>query len=254
MFDVITDNLYQKFCFLPNLMPQSDVQSLGHLTAVNSHLMSDMFNTVFHHHLPAATDINAMIELYQSERLPFAYWMRDTDSIALASTLDNAQLTCVEDELAMGLSLKHVNCPTQSKNPLTIKQIHRQADVEDWITVLSTLLKEEAHPITTFYRDAAPYLGAHQDTIKCFIGMVNDKPVTTCALFYTDTVAGIYDMITVPEAQRRGIATDMMWHAIRTAQADGYETITLGASEQGAPVYHKIGFVTHGAYKIYSRV
>ena len=52
----------------------------------------------------------------------------------------------------------------------------------------------------------------------------------------------LMSMYTEPEFRRRGIATRTVREAIRWSKANGYSRLVLHASDNGRPVYEKIGF------------
>ncbi|TMK40897.1 MAG: GNAT family N-acetyltransferase [Actinobacteria bacterium] len=58
---------------------------------------------------------------------------------------------------------------------------------------------------------------------------------------------------TVPEAQRSGLAAELMRHALRKASEHGCETATLEATKAGEPVYARLGFGSFGRYGMWER-
>ena len=49
------------------------------------------------------------------------------------------------------------------------------------------------------------------------------------------------------------VASRLLAHALRQAQADGLETTTLQASKLGAPVYERLGYRDFGAAQMWER-
>lgn len=59
-------------------------------------------------------------------------------------------------------------------------------------------------------------------------------------------------MITLPEAHRRGIGTAMTHSAAMSAKVEGYDTVVLTASDDGFPVYEKMGFKKLNLFTVYN--
>jgi ribosomal protein S18 acetylase RimI-like enzyme len=75
-----------------------------------------------------------------------------------------------------------------------------------------------------------------------FVGSIDGRPVGSAGLMVTDRVAGVYNVATVPDARRRGVAQAMTAVALREGMRRGFEVAVLGASAQGYGVYRRMGF------------
>ena len=58
---------------------------------------------------------------------------------------------------------------------------------------------------------------------------------------------------TVPEAQRRGLGSELMRHALREARARGCETTTLESTKAGEPGYSRLGYESFGRCEMWER-
>ncbi|MEU4194743.1 GNAT family N-acetyltransferase [Kribbella sp. NPDC026611] len=96
--------------------------------------------------------------------------------------------------------------------------------------------EREARWVASVYRK----LG-FADPWRHYLGLLNGEPVATTTIFLTTGVAGVYFVMTVPEARRRGIGAAIT-HAALTQAADVAEYGVLGSSPAGKPVYERLGF------------
>jgi ribosomal protein S18 acetylase RimI-like enzyme len=58
---------------------------------------------------------------------------------------------------------------------------------------------------------------------------------------------------TAPEAQHRGLASELMRHALREARGRGCDTTTLESTNAGEPVYSRLGYASFGRYEMWER-
>ncbi len=89
--------------------------------------------------------------------------------------------------------------------------------------------------------------GAHSRPIAPYLGFLDGEPVATNMLFCGGGVASVYGVATVPSARGRGIGAAMTLAPYRHAFETGWERAVIFATEMGAPVYRRIGFVDTGS-------
>jgi ribosomal protein S18 acetylase RimI-like enzyme len=75
-----------------------------------------------------------------------------------------------------------------------------------------------------------------------FVGTIDGAVAGTSGLMVSERLCGIYNVTTVPDARRRGVASAMTGMALREGRERGYEVAILGASEMGYSVYRRLGF------------
>lgn len=250
----IIANLHGKFSFLPSKIETMAVTHVGPLTIVNSRLPTDMFNIIYINEdtLPGLDEIAEAVDVFKADKLPFAFWLTSEEAISIADALRQCHLNCTEVEWGMCADLTHDHHAGKINESLQIKAVDSDVTLLDWIQVFCDLLPGECSAITNFYQLANPLIQKFNNKIKCYVGYLNNQPVSTCALFFWGNVAGIFDMITVPEMQRQGVATTMMLHALKEARLAGFKQVSLGASEEGKHVYEKLGFKTYCQLKVYN--
>jgi GNAT superfamily N-acetyltransferase len=84
-----------------------------------------------------------------------------------------------------------------------------------------------------------------------WIGWVDDRPVTTTRLHTGAGVAGVYGVVTVDDARRRGYGEAITRRALRAARDAGLRIAALQASDAGRGVYERVGFRELIRYRLY---
>lgn len=87
-----------------------------------------------------------------------------------------------------------------------------------------------------------------------FIAYLNNIPVGASSVFMANGVAGIYNITTLPEARGRGIGEAVTRHAMLYGKKEGYVFATLQATENGLPMYEKIGFKSNHHMDFYIKM
>lgn len=105
--------------------------------------------------------------------------------------------------------------------------------------------EKEARWVASVYRS----LG-YGDPWRHYLGRLDGRPVATTTIFLGAGVAGVYFVMTVPEARRRGIGAAITYGALREAGAVA-EYGVLGSSAAGRPVYEGLGFREYCSIELY---
>ena len=91
-------------------------------------------------------------------------------------------------------------------------------------------------------------------TVQYFWILKDGQPVCTSLLYLGEGVAGIYGVATVPEERGKGLGAFATAEPLRRAHPLGYRVGVLQASEDGHPVYRRIGFADFGEVPLYIRM
>jgi len=87
------------------------------------------------------------------------------------------------------------------------------------------------------------------DGFTGFLGTIDGQPVGTSGLFLAHGLAGVYNVATVPEGRGKGVGAALTWAAALAGGAAGATRSMLQSSEQGEPVYRRMGYTTPTRYR-----
>ena len=238
----LEENMAAKFSFLPSLSSAMDVDTANDMLIVNSHLRSDIFNIVWQTTTDDLTKLRIPIVMFKTENLPFAWWTGFSKEPALLrERLITLGLECTEHEIGMGRSL--INLPDTKPIPgLNINTVESSEAMQDFISVLTKQMPNEADPITTFYQSTQQHVFKSDSPLQLFVGYLNRKPVATGAWFGHHNAIGVWDIVTLPEVRGQGIASSMVLYALHQGRLLGYRIGVLSANDAGQHVYKKLGF------------
>lgn len=95
-----------------------------------------------------------------------------------------------------------------------------------------------------------PTLAAEPIPLR-YLGLIDGRPVATSRISIGGGVAGLYAVATLPDVRGRGIGRALTLAALEAGRALGYRIGVLQASDEGLPVYRRIGFRTIFDYAVY---
>ena len=86
-----------------------------------------------------------------------------------------------------------------------------------------------------------------------YLARLDGRPACTVVIEDTDGDAYVQLVATRPEAQRRGLAGELLRLALAEARERGMHTTTLEATAAGAPVYGRLGYRDLGVLQMWER-
>lgn len=187
--------------------------------------------------------IDERVAACQARRVPLLWWTGPSTTPADLGARLIGRGFLIEPAFGMTADLSSIDFNAAADPRLAIAPVRDRPTLAQWTTVLC-----QAFDAPDAFGDAFGEL-AHAfglgpaSSFQHFLGFWNGEPVATCSLFTGAGVAGIYDVATLPERRRRGIAAAITRTALATAAAAGYRLAILHSSALGASVYRRIGFV-----------
>lgn len=246
-------NMIEKFAYLPDKAAGMSVTSNKNVVVVNSNCKADMFNIICNATASDLEFIKNTVNIFVQKKLPFAWWAGfSKEPSNLRENLEALNLVCTEHELGMAISLDTLNTEDVS-SVLTIDSVDQERKLDDFINVLTQQIPNDAEAIRAFYKETGHFTFHKNSLLNLFVGYVDEKPIATSALFCSSGVAGVWDVITLPESRGKGIGIRMTLAALTKGAKTGYRIGVLTASNEGQSVYKKIGFKSLQDFFIYNR-
>ncbi len=100
---------------------------------------------------------------------------------------------------------------------------------------------------------ARAFAGLDPARFHVYAAEVDGRPASVLMTSDHDGNCGVDAVATLPRARRRGLAGDLLRHALVDARERGCETSTLIATPMGRPVYERIGYRPLGIVEMWER-
>jgi ribosomal protein S18 acetylase RimI-like enzyme len=127
-------------------------------------------------------------------------------------------------------------------------ELEQEAD-PDWLDVAE--INEAAYARSAGGAYFGPALTGMQGLP--YLARLDGRPASCLVVFDVDDDAYVGLVATRTEAQRRGLAGELLRLALREARERGLGTTTLEATAAGAPVYERVGYRDLGVVEMWER-
>jgi ribosomal protein S18 acetylase RimI-like enzyme len=194
-----------------------------------------------------AGDVDARIEAalayFKSRQLPVTWHTGpSTRPLDLGQRLVSHGLTHAGDEPGMAMDLLALPVNTPMSSALAIEQVGDLDSLKQWCCTVVRGFGWPERMADTMAKVEADLGTGQYEQRRLYIGYLGGQPVATALVFLGAGVAGLYAVVTLPEARRQGIGHAMTLQALLDARALGYRIGTLHASSMGFGIYAGLGF------------
>jgi len=214
------------------------------------------YNAVVRFSPAADTDrrIDALFDHYRRRGMPFVWIVHPSARpLSLADRLLERGLE--EAEACPGMSRELDILPPREGPPLGIT-IAEVTDARNTDSVLELVawrwsVPDEARRQLTGVTRAFG-IGQPEGAVRVWLAQRDGAPVAKIIVQRSGSVAGIYGVATKPEARGQGRARTLTIHALHEARAAGCTRAVLHSTPVALGLYEKLGFRTHGIFRIFA--
>lgn len=201
--------------------------------------------------------LDDLVAVADARHAAFLWWLAPHHQpVDLGDRLERHGFSEVDDTAAMAMDLDRLPEPDELPG-VRIKLLEDAEDVDAYVDLLVREW-EQSHPSTPSggrevrQRHLLGKLGQDPDSRR-FIAWLDGRPVATSRLSMAGGAAGLYTVITMPEARGRGIGRQMTLRAMHAGREAGMRIGTLQATDMGFRIYSRLGFEELFRYRMMVR-
>jgi GNAT superfamily N-acetyltransferase len=222
-------------------LPDARLIDDGRVFGVQTHLPINFFSGIAMSDL-SEEEVPRVLDEFRP--LPFRWWISPSTRPAnLAAVLVEHGLHHTYDATGMTIDLRDVPA-APAIDGFTIRRV---TDLDDWDLVFMEGFRRPESD-RGLWKSAYGHLHGRWTH---FVGDLDGTPVATTSLLDCGELAGIYHVVTLPQARGRGIGRAMTIAALQYAKTRGATHAALQASKMGFSVYRAIGFEPHCDLTLY---
>ena len=230
--------------------PGAELSAGRHLSWVLTGIPDAFLNVVFRTALPpdsAGEVIDEALAHFRTRQISkLSWWAPDALAGRLLATRG---LTFDEGGTGMAADLAPVPDRVPAPAGLAVVPVEGRAALLPWVRVMRVGFETPQHAEPDLVRVFAATLSAPQ--MRTYLALLDGRPVATSQVLLAAGVAGLYNVTCLPEARGQGIGAAVTLAALLEARRHGYRMAILQASDLGAPVYRRLGFVGYGRLNRY---
>jgi ribosomal protein S18 acetylase RimI-like enzyme len=231
-------------------LPAAELYDQPDLFWVATNIPFPAFNGVVRAHLRPETitpTITTTLQCFTRRHVPMLWLVGpSTQPPDLGTHLIALGLTHLGDDPGMAIDLHTLPTDLSLPTGFTLEPIAELSTLRTWCGFTDQAVVAEG-----LFAWGQTLGFAPDREIVHFLGRLDGRPVATATLVLGGGVAGIYNVMTVPDSQRRGIGTLMTVRPLEVARARGYQLGVLQSSKMGYPLYRRLGFQDYCRIAIY---
>ncbi|MBZ0298918.1 MAG: GNAT family N-acetyltransferase [Anaerolineae bacterium] len=228
-------------------LPQVQIVESPYVMRITSSAVPDpLVNGILRAQFPpdsADRHVEEIVAYFRERHLPLLWQIwPSTRPDDLGARLVAAGLSAAGWNAGMALDLHQVADPLPLPPDLTIQSVENEVHLQQWLRTLSAgfeLQAEVVNLLETLSRQAGFGGGA---AFQNYVGFVADQPAACASMIFGAGVAGIYNVVTLPDVRGLGLGTALTYRALLDARSQGYRIAILHSTQMGYSIYYRLGF------------
>jgi GNAT superfamily N-acetyltransferase len=201
---------------------------------------------MFYEHLFNARTLSAIDRYFAARERPYA--LVTLDGLVPDASERLRKLHYIEFDFSPAMWLQG---PThrwrESPEGLVVSRVRTRADLAAFRSLLSQVFAISTHEVNLVLSEGALDL----PRVRHYLAWLGPTPIATTSLVLSGPMAGIWNVGTLPAHRRRGVAAELMHHAVSEALDFGYTSSMLLASFAGLPLYERLGYRTLSTVRMF---
>ncbi len=199
--------------------------------------------------LIAPPTLDAVGAYFRQMAHPYSVMILDGLVPGAAQRLDDLGYVQVDSMPAMWLdnidiALQQGSRPT---DPVEVKRVEEGIERATFRSVLLQVFDMPTQEVEIILADEA----FDVPNIRHYIARAEESTVGTASVVIGGEIAGIWNVGTLTQHRRRGIALQMMYRALAEAHDAGCRSSMLLASRDGTPLYEGLGYSTLSTLRVF---
>jgi ribosomal protein S18 acetylase RimI-like enzyme len=199
--------------------------------------------------------IDDLFDHYRQRGVPF-FWLLHPSSRPLDLDSRLRERGFDEVEVCAGMHMNLSDLPAQQPTPsgIHIAEATTETAVRDLLSLVAWRwnVPGEAVPKLSTVTRAEEVVRGPASTVRAWIAYRDAVPVSKVVLNLASGAAGLYGVVTKPEARGLGLARILTLEALSAARLAGYQVSILHSTPVARSLYEKIGFRHHSDFRIYA--
>ena len=151
----------------------------------------------------------------------------------------------------MALDLKVLSEDIPFPSELAIERVSNAEVLSEFVEVMRVGFEMPEFTVDGLFEMFSAMGLTEESPWRNYVGRLDGEVLTTASLALVAGVAGIYNVVTLPNARRRGFGAAMTLAALREARELGYRIGILQSSAVGLGVNRRLGFEQYSTYYLY---
>jgi len=256
IMEAMEENLAAHVSFLQRRLDGMTVDERGGLMVVDSGLQSNTFNKILAARLDnesADERIDDALFHFRRARRPFGFLIGPcARPLDLEARLRDRGLEAAEFELGMSIELDRLGGEGRMDRGTAIHRVRSGEDLAAFAELLARIGDPPDLEVIRFFERGAGELLEGDCPMRLFLCTVGSEAAAVSELFLGGGVAGVHMVATVGRFRRRGLGMAVTRTALGEGRRAGLTIGVLQASEQGRPVYERLGFSPCGGFVEYA--